>query len=332
MRSPSGELISQWELHDSEECGGLKYDFLNTKTCAMIQKTLEMLINHEKIESQGSLRKTYDKYLHPDVIDTQSPEMWQKLNDGELISAFQFDSLAGEQALKAIKPMNLLEASAGNTLMRLMVEDGQERPLEMYVRYKQDINEWYKDMRAFGLNDNEMKLLEKHLSHDYGVCATQESMMMLSMDRNIAGFDVVESNILRKSVAKKKSQLLQESKNKLYEKGLKRGTSETLLDYVWDKQIAMQKGYSFSILHTVGYTYILIQQLNLIYYYPPIYWNTAVLLVESGAIEQVTENEEIDRKEKITNYGTVAKAIGNMQDKGVHIALPNINIAKDLKS
>src|SRR3712207_2001544 len=157
MRSPSGELISQWELHDSEECGGLKYDFLNTKTCAMIQKTLEMLINHEKIESQGSLRKTYDKYLHPDVIDTQSPEMWQKLNDGELISAFQFDSLAGEQALKAIKPMNLLEASAGNTLMRLMVEDGQERPLEMYVRYKQDINEWYKDMRAFGLNDNEMR-------------------------------------------------------------------------------------------------------------------------------------------------------------------------------
>ncbi|MCD3200171.1 DNA polymerase III subunit alpha [Clostridium botulinum C] len=327
MRSPSGELISQWELHDSEECGGLKYDFLNTKTCAMIQKTLEMLINHEKIEWQGSLRKTYDKYLHPDVIDTQSPEMWQKLNDGELISAFQFDSLAGEQALKAIKPMNLLEASAGNTLMRLMVEDGQERPLEMYVRYKQDINEWYKDMRAFGLNDNEMKLLEKHLSHDYGVCATQESMMMLSMDQNIAGFDVVESNILRKSVAKKKSQLLQESKNKLYEKGLKRGTSETLLDYVWDKQIAMQKGYSFSILHTIGYTYILIQQLNLIHYYPPIYWNTAVLLVESGAIEQVTENEEIDRKEKITNYGTVAKAIGNMQDKGVHIALPNINIA-----
>lgn len=326
MRTPSGELITQYDLHDSEYMGGVKYDFLNTKTCGMIQKCLEMLVECGKIEWQGSLRKTYNKYLHPDVIDRDNPQIWKKLNDGELISAFQFDSLQGEQALRSIKPKNLLEASSANTLMRLMVEDGKEQPMEMYVRYKQDISEWYKDMEDFGLNQEEIELMEEHLLKDYGVCATQERMMLMSMDDNIAGFNVVEGNKLRKGVAKKVGKQIEEAHQLLYNKGKEIGASKTLLDYVWDEQLSMQKGYSFSILHTIGYTWILVQQLNLIHYYPSIYWNTAVLLVESGAVELEGENE--NKKEKNTNYGIVAKAIGNMQDKEVSITLPDINKAK----
>jgi DNA polymerase-3 subunit alpha len=100
----------------------------------------------------------------------------------------------------------------------------------------------------------------------------------------------------------------------------------------------MQKGYGFSLLHGIEYTYILIQQLNLVYYYPPIFWNTGVLLVESGALEQDTienDNDDIEdtqentfiRKEKTTNYGTIAKAIGNMQYHKVSVVLPDINKA-----
>jgi len=48
----------------------------------------------------------------------------------------------------------------------------------------------------------EIKTIEKHLLKNYGVCSTQESMMMLSMDKDIANFNVVESNVLRKGVAK----------------------------------------------------------------------------------------------------------------------------------
>lgn len=334
MRTPSGEIVSQFNLEDSEYVGNIKYDFLNTKTCSMIQKTLEMLIEHNKIVYQGNLRKTYKKYLHPDVIDKDTKEMWDLLNDGSLISAFQFDSAVGEQALKAIRPTNLLEATNANNLMRLMVEDGREQPLEMYVRYKNNINEWYSDMNKFGLSEKEIKIMENHLLKDYGVCSTQEGMMMLSMDKDIAGFNVVESNTLRKGVAKKRGEAYEKAHKLLYKKGIDKNTSKTLLDYVWDIQIAMQKGYGFSLLHGIEYTYILIQQLNLIYYYPSIYWNTAVLLVESGALELESNddtNEDDDNednsKEKTTNYGTVAKAIGNMQDKGVKISLPDINKA-----
>jgi DNA polymerase-3 subunit alpha len=328
MRTPSGELISAYELHDSESVSNLKYDFLNTKTESMIQLTMEMLLKNGKMEWQGSLRKTYNKYLHPDVIDKKSKEMWDILCNGQLLSAFQFESSVGEQAIKLIQPQNQIDASNGNTIMRLMVDSG-EQPLERFVRYKNNIQEWYDDMKKFGLKEEHINILKKHLLQDYGVCSSQERMMLMTMDKNVTGFGVVESSELRKGVAKKKEEDIAKAKKKYFEFGEKIGTPEILLQYIWDEQISMQLGYSFSILHAIAYTIILIQQLNLVYYYPPIYWNTAVLLVESGAVERETiEDSETDAKERTTNYGEIAKAIGKLQSKGVKISLPYINKAE----
>lgn len=302
--------------------------FLNTKTESMIQLTLEMLIKNKKVEWQGSLRKTYNKYLHPDVIDRDSKKMWDILCRGELLSAFQFESNVGEQAIKLIQPHTLIDAANGNTVMRLMVDSG-EQPLERFVRYKNDIQEWYKDMRDFGLEEEHIKILEKHLLQDNGVCSSQERMMLITMDDYIAKFGVIESSKLRKGVAKKKEKDIEEAKQLFFEWGEKIGTPQILLNYIWNEQIALQLGYSFSILHAVAYTYILIQQLNLVYYYPPIYWNTAVLLIESGAIEkEQSEDSEIASKEKTTNYGEIAKAIGKLQSRDVKISLPYINKAE----
>ena len=328
MRSPSGELISAYELHDSEQVSNLKYDFLNTKTESMLQLTMEMLVKNEKIEWQGSLRQTYNKYLHPDVIDFKSKGMWDILCRGEMLSAFQFESSVGEQAIKLIQPQNLIDAANGNTVMRLMVENG-EQPLEKFVRYKNDIAEWYKDMKKFGLNKEQVSMLEKHLLQDNGVCSSQERMMLLTMDKDVAGFGVIESNKLRKGVAKKQQKLINEAKTMFFEWGEKANAPKILLEYIWNEQIALQLGYSFSILHAVAYTIILIQQLNLVYYYPPIYWNTAVLMVESGAVDrEVCEDSDIEAKERTTNYGEIAKAIGKLQAKGINISLPYINKAE----
>lgn len=85
---------------------------------------------------------------------------------------------------------------------------------------------------------------------------------------------------------------------------------------------------SFSILHTTAYSIIAIQEANLVCYYPPIYWATANLLNDSGSLErEVAEDSDFEKKEKSTNYGKVAKAIGNLQANEVKIALPDINIA-----
>ena len=94
-----------------------------------------------------------------------------------------------------------------------------------------------------------------------------------------------------------------------------------MLDYVWNSCITPQLGYSFSRNHTMPYSIIALQEMNLAYFYPDIYWNTACLTINASANEDVEDN-------KSTNYGKIAKAIGDMQTRGVKIALPDINKAK----
>lgn len=325
MRAPSGELTTQYDLDDCEQAGLIKFDFLNTKTLGMIQLTFEELIKRGRIEWQGSLRKTYNKFLHPDVIDMENPIYFDKLNNGELISAFQFETGQGLKTLNAIKPHSLLEVANANTLMRLM-SDG-EQPLDKYVRFKNNPIEWEQEMVDFGLNEEERQLMHKMLDADYGVCSSQEGMMLMVMNEKIANFNVVESNKLRKGVAKKVGDLYDQAHKLFYEKGLELGCRRVFLDYVWDVQIAMQRGYSFSVLHTIGYSIVLLQQLELITSYPKIYWETSVLQIESGAIELETEKEE-EGREKITNYEKMGGAIATLQSQGSVIDLPDINIAE----
>lgn len=61
--------------------------------------------------------------------------------------------------------------------------------------------------------------------------------------------------------------------------------------------------------------------MNLFTFYPHVYWQCAVLSINASA------NED-DASAKTTNYGKVAKALGDMQSQGVHIALPDINKAQ----
>ena len=83
----------------------------------------------------------------------------------------------------------------------------------------------------------------------------------------------------------------------------------------------------FSILHTIGYSLIAIQQLELITSYPKIYWETSVLQVQSGAVEVEAINDDEEGRERITNYGKLGGAIATMQNEGVIIGLPDINKA-----
>ena len=66
------------------------------------------------------------------------------------------------------------------------------------------------------------------------------------------------------------------------ESGKTLGTSTALLNYVWFKQFKLSFGYSFSTIHTTGYSLIAVQEMNLAYKYPIIFWNTANLIVEAG--------------------------------------------------
>ena len=141
---------------------------------------------------------------------------------------------------------------------------------------------------------------------------------------------------LRKAIAKKDFNVLQKTKKMYYEKGEQLGTNPYLLDYVWNIQIGRQIGYSFSILHTMAYSTVTLQQMNLVHKFPSIYWKAACLSVNAGAINEedyynlvdegiieLSDEDDVRSNNKI-QYGKVASAIGDMRGT-IEVKQPDIN-------
>ena len=313
MRTPSGALVTQWDLHMQEAAGSVKYDFLLTAVQDIIIETIELL-QEDGIIEKAPLREIYNKYLHPNVLPQDDMRMWKALERGDVINCFQFEGAVGKQAAKKIKPTSPLEMADANGLMRLMPnEETGEMPLDKYVRFKNNINLWYSEMSRAGLTIEEQKTLEPYFKQSYGVPPSQEQLMKMLMDENICNFSLAEANAARKIVGKKLMSKIPE----LHDKVLKTAKSAALGKYVWKNGIGPQMGYSFSIIHALAYSFVGMQTLYLATNFNPIFWNTSCLIVNSGALEQ--------GEDESTNYTKIAKAIGAIREAGIKVSLADIN-------
>ena len=357
MKAPNGTLCSQFELHDSEFMGGVKFDALTTDALDRIRTCLDLLLKYGYIEWEENLKETYNKYVGLENLDYETENMWNEIGENKISNLFQYDTPVGLATAKQVKPKSTMELAIANSLMRLMADESGVMPSETFTRYKNNIDLWYAEMHRYGLLDEEIKIMEKHLLANSGVCESQEGIMMISMDEHISNFSVKEANKLRKTIAKKKLAEIDSMHEMFMQKGREAGASDNLLNYVWNVQVKRQLGYSFSVLHSFGYSLIAVQEMNLAYHYPTIFWNCANLIVDSAGIDEndefvnliddfdpATENteeteeendddeemtkeekEEIKKQNKTVNYGKIASAIGKMMALGINVELPDIN-------
>ena len=240
--TPGGQRVSQFDLGDSEKMGDIKYDFLSTDALDKIHTCMDLLVKDGLIEWQGSLRETYNKYLHPDVLNRKNKDMWKMLNEGKIISAFQMDSIVAKQTLASIHPTSLLELAAVNSLMRLVPEKGHKSPAEEYLEYKLNPDKLKTEVNALKGTDKEKKILYEYLKKYNGVLESQENMMQITMIPEFTNFTFSEASKLRKIVAKKKLKEVDSFREFFIQKGIDNKCSEDILKYIWDVQIKRQLG------------------------------------------------------------------------------------------
>ena len=323
MKTPKGEIITQWDLHKCEACGMTKYDFLVTEVQDKIVETIRLLQKYNKIDNNLTLREVYNKYLHPEVLPLDDKNIWQALQENNVLNIFQFDSDVGSQAAKKIKPTNILEMADANGLMRLMTaEKGAETPMEKYIRYKNNLSLWYQEMDRAGLTKEEQTAVEPYFKQSYGVPPSQEQLMRMLMDNKICGFSLKEANAARKIVGKKQMAKIPE----LHQQILDKATSTALGKYIWECGVGPQMGYSFSIIHALAYSFIGAQTIYIATHWNPIYWNTACLIVNSASLEnEEDDDDDGNTKDKSTDYSKLAKAIGDITSRGIKVSLIDIN-------
>ena len=236
MRTPSGDLITCYDLHKAEAAGDTKYDFLVTEISDKIIKCFELLTKDNVIEDIG-LRGLYNKYIHPEVMDTTDQRIWDHLAAGDVMDVFQFSTGVGLGIAKKLKPQNPMEMTAANAMMRLMSEKDKESQQDRYARIqKSGLEVFDMEMRQAGLDDRMIELMHKHCDQYWGCCAIQEQMMMLLMD--VAGFTLGEANNARKIVGKKQMNKIPELREQVYSKFDRVASA----NYFWENAIAPQLG------------------------------------------------------------------------------------------
>ena len=344
MRTPSGDLITCYDLHKAEAAGDTKYDFLVTEISDKIIKCFELLVA-DKVIPDLSLRELYNKYIHPEVMDTTDKRIWDHLAAGDVLDVFQFSTGVGLAIAKKLKPQNPMEMTAANAMMRLMSEKGKESQQDRYVRIqRRGLTEFHDEMVRAGLDNNMIAMMHKHCDQYWGCCAIQEQMMELLMD--VAGFSLGEANSARKIVGKKQMSKIPQLREDVYS----RFDRVQSANYFWENAIAPQLGYAFSLNHSLPYSFVGMQSIYLAMNFNPIYWNTACLIVNSGSLEDNSEEEIVDiyepeaqdlsegvtfqdlpdrsgkiRKTASTDYGKIAKAIGDIRAAGIKVSLVDIN-------
>ncbi len=323
MKAPNGEIVTQYDLHDCEAAGMTKYDFLLTSVQDMILQTIYFLKEDGVIEQDLTIREIYNKYLHPQVIDINNEEVWKNIDENKILACFQFDSDIGSQGIKKVQPHDIQELSNTNGLIRLMAPDGEENPMDKYVRFKNDSNAWEVEMNHYGLSDKEKQAFKKYLEVSFGVGISQEQLMKSLMDEDICGFSLKDANAARKIIGKKQMSKIPELRVKIKEQA----KSEAAGRYVWDAVARPQLGYSFSDIHALAYSFIGYQTAYLATKWNPIYWDTAVLMINSGSLDENNDidNEDIEAKEKNSDYAKIAKALGEIRAHNIKVSLVDIN-------
>ena len=362
MRAPNGDIMTQFDLHDCEDCSLIKYDLLSVEAMDKIHICLDLLCEQNYIERKETLKDTYESVIGIYNLEREAPDMWKMVWNHEIQSLFQMEKQSGIQGIALTHPQSVDDLAVLNSVIRLMAQEkGAEQPLNKFARFKNDIHQWYDEMERYGLTKEEQKLLEPVIKLSYGISESQEKFMQLVQMPECGGFNLTWADKLRKSIAKKNPAAYEELQKEYFETVEKKGLSRNLCNYVWNVLVATSRGYGFNASHTLAYSLIALQEMNLAYRFPIMFWNCACLISDSGGAESddeeqteeenvyeeveyssfedfsVEEEEEDDedeedttatkkkKKTKSANYGKIATAIGKIKSSGVDVAPPDIN-------
>ena len=243
----SGEWVTAWDLHESEEVSNVKIDLLATLNLTRMRTCLDLLVQYGYVEKKATLRETYEAAIGVYNLNRTNADMWEKLANNEILSVFQFDTPQGIQGISLAKPTSVEEMAALNSIMRLMAsEKGAEQPLEKYARFKNNPQLWDSEMNQYRLNNEQKQLLHKYLDYEYGICASQEDIMSMIQDKQLGGWSLKDADMLRKSIAKKDPKLYEELSQKYFDTVKEKHLDNNLCNYFWNVLVNTQRGYSFN--------------------------------------------------------------------------------------
>ncbi len=286
-------ITTQFNMVELEELGLLKMDFLGLRTLTVIQDTVHLI------------KKNHNVDINFDKCNYDDKNVFEMFSRADTLGIFQFESSGMRSFLKEFKPKKFMDIAAANALYR----PGPMGQIPVYVKNSQN-PEHVKYLHP---------LLESSLGETYGVMVYQEQVMQVV--RDIAGFSMGRSDLLRRAMGKKKMKIMLEEREhfihgKLDDNGnieikgaIRNGVSEKIANEIYDLMIEFAN-YAFPKAHAVAYAMLAYQTAYLKYYYPVEYMVSLITSIMGSS-------------------NSVALYIRECKRLGVEILPPDINESED---
>ena len=249
LSTNDGVVTTQYTMTTIEELGLLKMDFLGLRTLTVIQDAFR--------EIERNTGKHYNPQA-PD-IDYDDPKVFDIICKGNTAGVFQLESGGMTSFMKELQPHNIEDIIAGISLFR-------PGPMDFIPKYIQG-------KRTKGDIQYTHPLLEPILKPTYGCIVYQEQVMQIV--RDLAGYSLGRSDMVRRAMSKKKTDVMAREREKFIngdeKEGvsgcIKNGISEDVANQIFDEMTDFAK-YAFNKSHAAAYSVVAYQTAWLKTYYP----------------------------------------------------------------
>ena len=234
-----GLTTTQFSMNTLEELGLLKMDFLGLRTLTVIHNAVK------EIERGHGIIVDWDQAGYDD------PDVFQLISRGKTEGVFQLESAGMKSFIRELQPDSIEDIIAGISLFR----PGPMDFIPKYVRGRHSKGEITYTHPA----------LEPILSMTYGCIVYQEQVMQIVQE--LAGYSLARSDLVRRAMSKKKTDIMAQERRHFIEGSAKRGISENAANQIFDEMSDFAK-YAFNKSHAAAYAMIGYQTAWLKFYYP----------------------------------------------------------------
>lgn len=218
QRDPKGgKLITQYDMHEVEDAGLLKFDFLGIKNLSILADAV-----------QRAKEETGDE-IDIENIPLDDQKTFDMLARGETEGLFQLNGSGMTRFLKELEPTTIHDI---NTMVALY-RPGPMESIPSYIERKHHPKKiTYYDPR-----------MEEILEQSRGVIAYQDDVLLTAI--NLAGYSWLEADKLRKAMGKKIPEEMEAQREKFISGAIEKGMTEEKAMGLW-QLIAPFAGYGFN--------------------------------------------------------------------------------------
>jgi DNA polymerase III subunit alpha len=270
LASRKDQLVSNWDMEDSEHMGLMKLDVLGLNTLTVLHAF------------QKEILKNHNKEIDFIKLPLHSAKVYKQIAEGNNVGIFQISGWATNKLAPQIQADNIFGLSDLVALSRPGVSDSGMT--DLYIERRQG-NRWEKKHPVY----------EEITKHTYGIIVYQEQVM--EMIYKIAGLPYTVADKIRKIIAKKRDiKEFQQYEDMFIEGCLKQGYFDKNEAMEFWETLQVFGGYLFNKSHAIAYAITAYWTAWARCYYPVEY---ICALLNYGSDNEKNKKEYIDEARRL---------------------------------